>query len=118
MTDSATANGWEVSISGRVDAYLSWLSGETINSQGRGNLVSAGSIDHYILVGPQIGIKGNAVPEGAIADTYGTKLDGMRVRGGFASTILGFNILKQNQPGPEAHHPAADLGRNSERSKR
>ena len=60
--------------------------------------MSPGSIDHYILVGPQISIKGNAVPEGAVADTYGTKLDGMRVRGGFASTILGFNILKQITP--------------------
>jgi hypothetical protein len=33
-----------------------------------------------------------------VADTLGTKLDGFRVRGGFASTILGFNILKQINP--------------------
>jgi hypothetical protein len=98
LTDPATANGWDVSTSGRVDAYLSWLFGETVNSQGRGNLTGVGAIDRYILVGPQIGIKGNAVPEGAVADTLGTKLNGFRVRGGFASTILGFNILKQINP--------------------
>jgi hypothetical protein len=101
LTDPAKTNGWEVSTSGRVDAYLSWVFGETVNSQGRGNLVdpNSGSIDRYILVGPQIGIRGNATPSGATADILNdTKLSAPRIRGGFASTILGFNVMKQITP--------------------
>jgi hypothetical protein len=98
-------NDWEVSTNGRVDSYLNWTGGETMNTPGgisSGNLVHPevpGSIDRYVLIGPQIGIKGNPTPSGARASITGdTDLNTFRIRGGFASTILAFNIYKQMLP--------------------
>ncbi len=95
---------WEVSTNGRVDAYLNWLTGETINAANSGNPVPSKdptmpSIDRYTLVGPQIQLKGNATPSGAVASATEDKtLNTFRIRGGFASTILAFNIYKQILP--------------------
>jgi hypothetical protein len=93
---------WEVSTNGRVDSYLNWISGQTINAANSGNLVdpsNPASIDRYVLVGPQIAIRGNPTPAGAIASTTTDKdLNTFRIRGGFASTILAFNVYKQILP--------------------
>ena len=93
---------WEVSTNGRVDSYLSWIGGETINTGNSGNLVNPSdplSIDRYTLVGPQISIRGNPTPDGATASPVtDKKLNTFRIRGGFASTILAFNIYKQVLP--------------------
>lgn|GEM_PF-2504374 len=103
---------WEVSTNGRVDAYLNWIGGHTVNTGNSGNLVNPAlvcdamgqncapaSLDRYTLVGPQIGIRGNPVPGGAMASTTDDKdLNTFRIRGGFASTILAFNIYKQVLP--------------------
>ncbi|WP_437564234.1 hypothetical protein [Sorangium sp. So ce542] len=93
---------WEVSTNGRVDAYLNWIGGETIDADGLGNKVDPGdpaSTERYILVGPQISIRGNATPAGAVGDTVtDTDLNTFRIRGGFASTILAFNVYKQVLP--------------------
>src|SRR6187551_3718383 len=65
-------NDWEVSTNGRVDSYLNWIGGETINTGNSGNLVdpsNPASLDRYILVGPQIPIRGNPTPAGATAST-------------------------------------------------
>jgi hypothetical protein len=57
------------------------------------------SIDRYTLVGPQIGIRGNPTPQGAVASTVEDKdLSTFRMRGGFASTVLAFNVYKQVLP--------------------
>jgi hypothetical protein len=102
LTKKEKPDDWEVSINGRVDAYLSWISGETINTGNAGNLVNPSdptSIDRYVLVGPQIPIKGNPTPGGAVASTLtDTDVNTFRIRGGFASTILAFNIYKQMYP--------------------
>ncbi|WP_437641806.1 hypothetical protein [Sorangium sp. So ce854] len=66
------ADDWEVSTNGRVDAYLNWIGGETINADGLGNKVDPddpASTDRYILVGPQISIRGNPTPVGAVGNT-------------------------------------------------
>ena len=45
---------WEVSTNGRVDSYLNWIGGETINTGNSGNKVdpnNPASIDRYVLVG-------------------------------------------------------------------
>jgi hypothetical protein len=93
---------WEVSTNGRVDSYLNWIGGETINTGNSGNLVdpsNPASIDRYTLVGPQIQVRGNPTPAGAMASTTDDKdLNTFRIRGGFASTILAFNIYKQVLP--------------------
>src|SRR5688572_27460705 len=76
LTEKKKPDDWEVSITGRVDAYLSWISGETINTGNAGNLVDPtmpNSIDRYTLVGPQIAIRGNPTPSGAIASTVEDK---------------------------------------------
>jgi len=96
-------NDWEVSTNGRVDAYLNWIGGETINTGNSGNLVDttpgSTSLDRYILVGPQIPIRGNPSPSGALGSTTDDKkLNTFRIRGGFASTILAFNVYKQILP--------------------
>lgn len=96
------ADDWEVSTNGRVDAYLNWIGGETINTGNLGNKVNPNdpaSIDRYILVGPQIPIRGNPTPSGAIGSTVDDRdVSTFRIRGGFASTILAFNIYKQILP--------------------
>jgi hypothetical protein len=96
------ADDWEVSTNGRVDAYLNWIGGESINTGNLGNKVNPSdpaSIDRYILVGPQIPIRGNPTPTGAIGSTVDDKdLNTFRIRGGFASTILAFNVYKQVLP--------------------
>lgn len=90
---------WEVSINGRVNAYLSWVHGETVNTGNSGNLTGAGAIDRYVLVGPQIGIRGNPTPTSGTASPVDDKdVSTPRIRGGFASTILAFNIYKQVLP--------------------
>jgi hypothetical protein len=95
-------NDWEVSTNGRVDSYLNWIGGETINTGNSGNLVdptNPAAIDRYILVGPQIPIRGNPSPAGAMGNATTDKdLSTFRIRGGFASTILAFNIYKQVLP--------------------
>jgi hypothetical protein len=96
------AEDWEVSTNGRVDAYLSWIGGETINTGNTGNLVdpsNPSSVDRYILLGPQIPIRGNPVPGGATGSPVTDKtVNNFRIRGGFASTILAFNVYKQVLP--------------------
>jgi hypothetical protein len=84
---------------GQVDAYLSWVFGHGINANGLGNLVGNNPSDRYTFVGPQFPIQGNPVPGGAVQDPQNdTKLSSPRIRGGFASTILGFNVSKQLNP--------------------
>jgi len=96
------ADDWEVSTNGRVDSYLNWIGGESINIGNTGALVNPNdpqSIDRYVLVGPQISIRGNPTPDGAYGSvTDEKKLSTFRIRGGFASTILAFNIYKQVLP--------------------
>ena len=96
------ADDWEFSTNGRVDAYLNWIGGETINTGNLGNKVNPNdpaSIDRYNLVGPQIPIRGNPTPSGAIGNTVtDTDLNTFRIRGGFASTIIAFNVYKQILP--------------------
>ena len=72
LVNKHTPNDWEVSTNGRVDAYLNWIGGETINTGNSGNLVdpnNPAAIDRYILVGPQVPIRGNPSPAGAMART-------------------------------------------------
>jgi hypothetical protein len=99
LTDPAKTGGWAVSTNGRVDAFLSWVWGETMNATSLGNLVDPTNpmaTDRYTFVGPQVAIQGNPTPSGAVADPQNdTKLSAPRIRGGFASTILAFNIEKQ-----------------------
>jgi hypothetical protein len=101
LTDPEKTNGWEVTIGGREDAYLSWIFGHTINTAGVGNPVDPAhpSTDRYLLIGPQIGIQGNPTPSGAVASpTDDTNVSTPRVRGGFASSVLTFNVRKQLLP--------------------
>src|SRR5687768_3360307 len=69
LNDPAKTDGWAVKTSGQVNAYASYITGETINRSGLGNLVNrADDPDtgtRYILVGPQVGIQGNPTPSGA-----------------------------------------------------
>jgi hypothetical protein len=97
LTDPAKTDGWLVSIDGQVDAYLSWVFGHTTNVSGLGNPVNpADPSNRYNLVGPQFGITGNPTPSGATADQINdTNISAPRIRGGFASTILGFKVSKQ-----------------------
>ena len=98
LTDPAKTNGWEVTVNGRVDAYLSWVWGETATPENSGNLIDPANnpSDRYKLLGPQIGIQGNPTPAGATADQASDKtLSAPRIRGGFASTILAFNVYNQ-----------------------
>jgi hypothetical protein len=104
LTDKEKTGGWEVVLSGRVDAYLSWITGETVSrttAEGgaAGNLVDESmgpGSQRYTLIGPAVGIQGYPVPSGATEDPINDKkLNTMRIRGGFASTILTFNITKQ-----------------------
>src|SRR5262245_8568284 len=65
LADPAKTNGWEVTTNGRVDAYLSWVFGQTMNTVSLGNLVNPAdpmSTDRYTFVGPQIAIQGNPTP--------------------------------------------------------
>lgn len=101
LNDPAKTDGWEVVTTGRVNAYLSWIGGETINTSGFGNLVdptTPGATERYRLIGPQIAVQGNPTPPGATASMTDSDLNVVRVRGGFASTILGFNVMKQISP--------------------
>lgn len=99
LVDPATTDGWEVTISGRVNSYLSSLTGQTMNRDSRGNFVNGTDGDRFILVGPGIAIQGNATPGGPIENTAtDMKLNGLRVRSGFAGTILNVNIIKQISP--------------------
>jgi hypothetical protein len=95
-------NDWEVSTNGRVDAYLNWIGGESMNTVATGNLVdpsNPAALDRYTLVGPQIQIRGNPIPGAAMANATNDKdLNTFRIRGGFASTILAFNVYKQVLP--------------------
>ena len=98
LTDPSKTDGWLVSISGQVDAYLSWAFGHTTNLTGQGlpSDPTNPNSSPNILVGPQFGVSGNPTPAGAVADPINdTKLSSPRIRGGFASTILGFNVVKQ-----------------------
>jgi hypothetical protein len=103
LADPAKTNGWEVTIAGREDAYLSWVFGHTIDAAGVGNVVNPGDMsavpDRYQLVGPQINIQGNATPTGAFGNQVtDTNLSTPRIRGGFASSVLTFNVRKQLTP--------------------
>jgi hypothetical protein len=95
-------NDWEVSTNGRVDSYLNWIGGKSINTVVTGNLVdpsNPAALDRYTLVGPQIQIRGNPIPSAAMANATDDKdLNTFRIRGGFASTILAFNVYKQVLP--------------------
>jgi len=98
LSDPARSSGWEVTTSGRVDSYGSWLGGETVNRNGMGSAISGGA-GFYTLVGPQIAIIGNPTPAGAVGDPVkDMNVNSTRVRGGFASTVLNFNISKQISP--------------------
>ncbi len=103
LNDPAKADGWAVSTSGQVNAYLSWVFGETINRSGLGNLVDPNDDPvigtRYRLVGPQVAIQGNPTPSSAVSDPVtDTDVSTPRIRGGFASTILNFMVQKQVLP--------------------
>jgi Gram-negative porin len=102
LADPAKTGGWEVTTSGRVDSYASWVGGKTVNTSNLGNLVNPGdplATDRYILVGPGVGIQGNPTPSSATANPVNDMdVSTPRLRGGFASTILAFNISKQLSP--------------------
>lgn len=102
LTDPAKTDGWLVTIGGQVNAYLSWVVGETINQPTLGNTVdpnNPNSSDRYTLVGPQFPIQGNATPNGAVQDPINDKtISAPRIRSGFGSTILAFNVSKQVNP--------------------
>ena len=71
---------------------------QTVNRNGFGNPINGG-VDRYTLVGPQIAIIGNPAPAGAVGDPNSDMaLNSTRLRGGFASTVLNFNISKQISP--------------------
>lgn len=99
LTDPAKTDGWLVTIGGQVNAYLSWVFGQTINQAGIGNSADPAdpnSSNRYLLVGPQFGIQGNATPTGAVQDPLNDKdISAPRIRSGFGSTILAFNVSKQ-----------------------
>jgi hypothetical protein len=98
LNDPAKADGWAVSTSGQVNAYASYVFGETINRNGLGNLVDPlnDPSTRYRLVGPQVNIQGNPTPSGAVSSPVDDKdLGTFRLRGGFASTILNFMVKKQ-----------------------
>jgi len=108
LNDPAKADGWSVTTHGRVNAYLSWIFGETINRSTLGNLVnpmdSPETGARYRLVGPQVNIQGNPTPGGAVSNPVAdTDVNTPRIRGGFASTILGFNIYKQVRENLKLH---------------
>ena len=98
LNDPAKSDGWAVSTSGQVNAYASYIFGETINRTSFGNLVE-GAPDpttRYRLVGPQVSIQGNPTPDGNTSSPVDDKdLGTFRLRGGFASTILNFMVKKQ-----------------------
>lgn len=101
LADPVRTGGWEFTTSGRVDSYLAWVFGRTVNTVGYGNLVdtTSGSNLRYRLIGPQVGIAGNPTPAGPVLDMQNdTNVSAPRVRGGFASTILAFNVYKQISP--------------------
>jgi hypothetical protein len=103
LNDPAKADGWAISTSGQVNAYLSWIFGESVNRAGLGNLVDPNDDPvlgaRYRLVGPQVGIAGNPIPEGAASSPINdTKLSTPRIRGGFASTILNLMVQKEIRP--------------------
>src|SRR5690349_21543529 len=98
LNDPAKTDGWAVSTSGQVNAYASYIFGDTINRSGFGNLVDPVNdpSTRYRLVGPQVNIQGNPTPSGAVGSTTDdTTLGTFRLRGGFASTILNFMVKKQ-----------------------
>jgi hypothetical protein len=101
LADPTKTGGWEVTTNGRVDSYLSWVFGQTVNRNLTGGPVDPAmpNGDHYILIGPQVAIVGNPVPSGALGDPVNDRnVNAPRVRGGFASTMLAFNIYKQVSP--------------------
>jgi len=101
LADPARTGGWEVTTAGRVDSYLSWIGGQTVNRNGTGSLVDPNmpNGDRYTLIGPGVTIQGNPIPNGAIGDPImDNKVNVVRVRGGFSSTVLVFNIYKQISP--------------------
>lgn len=100
INDPAKADGWAISTSGQVNAYLNWIVGETVNRNNIGGLVDPNVPGApYRLVGPQVGIQGNPTPKGAVSSLVGdTDLNTARIRGGFASTILNFMVEKQVLP--------------------
>ncbi len=101
LADPAKTDGWEVTTTGRVNAYGSWVGGQTINTSLTGNLVDPTNplgTERYRLIGPQIAIQGNPTPAGAVSTMTDSDVNVIRVRGGFASTILGFNVYKQISP--------------------
>lgn len=98
LNDPAKTDGWAVSTSGQVNAYASYIFGDTINRSGLGNLINPAdpSSNRYRLVGPQVDIRGNPTPSGAVSSPVNdTDLGTFRLRGGFASTILNFMVKKQ-----------------------
>ena len=101
LNDPEKSDGWKVSTSGQVNAYLSWVFGETINRSSLGNLVDPVNdpTTRYRLVGPQVALQGNPVPGSAVSSPVDdTDVNAPRIRGGFASTILNFMIEKQVLP--------------------
>lgn len=99
LADPAKTGGWEVTTSGRVDSYLSWVVGDTLNRNGTVGPYDPTMPNGYYPVGPQVGLVGNPAPAGAMGDPQkDTHVNAPRVRGGFASTILAFNIYKQISP--------------------
>lgn len=101
LVDPTKTDGWEVTSTGRVDSYFSYIFGDTINTSGTGNSLDPAdpqSTNRPRLIGPQIAVQGSPVPNGAIMTGRETDLNTMRVRGGFASTIVGLNVYKQLTP--------------------
>lgn len=99
LNDPEKANGWAFSTSGQLNAYLIGIAGETVNRSSLGNPVPEDPATFYRLVGPQVNIQGNPTPTGALSNPVtDTDLNTIRIRGGFASTILNFMLRKQVLP--------------------
>jgi hypothetical protein len=101
INDPDLSDGWAFTIGGRVNAYISYIWGETVPIGGFGNPIPddfTGELteNRYRLIGPQIGIQGAPTPRRATIDKENdTDLAAVRIRGGFAATQLIFNLYKQ-----------------------
>lgn len=99
LNDPTKTDGWAVKTSGQVNAYASYIFGESIPRNQLGNLVNPlddpATGARYRFVGPQITIQGIPTPTGATMSPTDKDLGTFRIRGGFASTILNFMVGKQ-----------------------
>ena len=102
LTEKKKPDDWEVSITGqrRRLPLLDQRRDDQHRQQRQPGRPDRAQFDRrYTLVGPQIAISGNPTPSGNTANTVDDKdVSTFRIRGGFASTILAFNVYKQVLP--------------------